>query len=537
MIANTDPGSLAPRGFTCVCKVADVLPEAGVCALVHGRQIAVFRTDDSFYAIDNFDPASGANVLSRGIVGDVKGERVVASPLFKHHYSLASGRCLEDPTRSVNVFPIRALDGRIWVNPEPQRHAPAARRRLVVIGNGMAGMRVVEELLELAPEAYDIAVFGAEPHPHYNRILLSHLLAGERSAEEIIVHPPEWYAAQRVALHTGDPVIEIDRRRRMVKSAAGCELPYDRLLIATGSTPIALSIPGANLPGVMTFRDLADVRSMLEAAARYKRAAVIGGGLLGLEAADALARRGMQVTVVHLFDALMERHIDASAAALLRASLESRGLRFRMPAKTVRILGTERASGLQFEDGGTLEAELVVMTAGIQPNIALARRAGLRCDRGILVDDTLQTFDPSIYAVGECIQHRNRTFGLAAPLWDQARVCAIHLAELGVFRYRGSIPAARLKVTGVELYSAGDFAGEDGGEALVLRDLKRRIYKRLVIRGRRLCGILLYGDVQHSEWYLELLQSRQDVTPLRDRLLFGPTDAPGARELSPTGST
>jgi NAD(P)H-dependent nitrite reductase small subunit len=516
------PAALAQQGWTCVCSVTDVLPDAGVCTLVEGRQIAVFRTDDLLYALDNFDPASGANVLSRGIVGDVKGERVVASPLYKHHYGLTSGRCLEDPTRSVNIFPVRVLGGRIWVHPEPQRQTAARRRRLVVIGNGMAGMRVVEELLELAPEVYDITVFGAESEAHYNRILLSPVLAGEQRPEDITLHAAEWYAAQRITLHAGDPVIEIDRRRRIAKSASGREVAYDRLLIATGSKPVALPIPGADLPGVMTFRDLADVRSMLEAAARYTKAAVIGGGLLGLEAADALARRGMKVTVVHQFAALMERQLDASAAALLKASLESRGLRFQMATRTVRVLGDGRASGLKFEQGGTLEADLVVMAAGVQPNIELARRAGLRCDRGILVDDTLQTFDPSIYAVGECVQHRNRTFGVVAPLWEQARVCAIHLAELGVSRYRGSVPAARLKVTGVELYSAGDFAAEGGGEALVLRDPKRRIYKRLVIRDQRLCGILLYGDVRHSEWYSELLQSGRDVTPLRDRLLFGP---------------
>ncbi len=517
--------TLQPRGWSCIGKLSDVLPDSGACALVSGRQIAVFRLDERIYAIDNFDPTSGANVLSRGIVGDIKGECVVASPLYKHHYALESGRCLEDPTRSVNVYPVRIADGRIWVNPEPQRRASAVRRRLVVIGNGMVGMRVVEELLELAPDAYEITVFGAEPHPHYNRILLSPLLAGERRVEEIILHPPEWYATQGVMLHTGDPVVAIDRRRRIVKSAAGREVPYDRLLIATGSRPVALPIPGADLPGVVAFRDLCDVQSMLGAAERYTKAAVIGGGLLGLEAADALTRRGMHVTVVHLFDALMERQLDAAAAALLRASLESRGLKFHMPARTVRVLGEGRACGLEFADGGTLEADLVVIAAGIQPNIELARRAGVRCDRGILVDDTLQTFDPSIYAVGECVQHRDCTFGLVAPLWEQARVCAVHLAELGVSRFRGSVPAARLKVAGVELYSAGDFGAAEGGDALVLRDLKRRIYKRLVIRDRRLRGILLYGDVRHTDWYFDLLRSGRDVTALRDTLLFGPGDA------------
>ena len=514
------------RGWSSVCELEDVLPNAGACALVHGRQIAIFRIDGMIYAIDNCDPASHANVLSRGIVGDVKGERVVASPLYKHHYSLVTGRCLEDSARSVNVYPVRVLDGRIWVNAEPQQQPSIPRRRqLVVIGNGMAGMRAVEELLELAPDAYDITVFGAEPHVNYNRILLSPVLAGEKRADEIVLNTLEWYAEHRVTLHSGDPVVAIDRRRRVVRSRDGLEFPYDRLLIATGSKPIVLPIPGKELPGVVTFRDLADVDAMLEAARLYKKAVVIGGGLLGLEAANALALRGMDVTVVHLFDTLMERQLDTVAAALLKASLETRGLKFRMPARTAAILGETRAAGVRFDDGSEIEADLVVMAAGVRPNIELASGAGLRCERGILVDDTLQTFDPSVYAVGECVQHRNSTFGLVAPLWEQARVCAIHLAEVGVSRYRGTLLATKLKVAGIDLYSAGDFIGADGAEALVLQDHRYGIYKRLVIRDNKLRGAVLYGDAQHGSWYFELINAGQDVSALRNQLLFGPASA------------
>ncbi len=519
-------------GFTQVCALGDILPGAGACALADGRQIAIFRVGDAVFALDNFDPAGAANVLSRGIVGDLQGEWVVASPLYKHHYSLTTGRCLEDASRSVNVYPVRVLDGRIWVDTQPQQRSPA-RRRLVVVGNGMAGMRTVEELLELAPEGYDITVLGAEPRVNYNRILLSPVLAGEKRVEEIILHPPEWYAAHRVTLHVGDPVVAIDRRRRLVRSRSGRETPYDRLLIATGSTPIVLPIPGAQLPGVVTFRDLDDVDAMLAAVRRYRRAAVIGGGLLGLEAANGLARRGMEVTVVHLLETLMERQLDAAAGSLLRSALEARGLRFRMPARTVGVRGTARAEGLSFDDGSELDADLVVMAAGIRPNIEIARAAGLRCERGILVDDTMQTYDPSIYAVGECVQHRNSTFGLVAPLWEQARVCAVHLAEVGVSRYRGVLPAARLKVSGIDLYSAGDFAG--AGEALVLRDPKRGIYKRLVIRDDRLRGAVLYGDARHGEWYFELMAAGEDVRPLRDHLLFGPPVKSGAAGIATAG--
>lgn len=512
--------------WTAICAVEDILPQAGVCALFGGRQIAVFRAGETLYALDNIDPASGASVLSRGIVGDVKGEPVVASPLYKHHYSLQTGRCLEDPGESVNVYPVRAMDGRVWVSVEPQKVERPGRRRLVVVGNGMAGMRTVEELLRLAPDAYDITVFGAEPHGNYNRILLSPVLAGEQRPEDIILHGPEWYAEHRVALHSDDAVVEIDRRRRVVRSAKGVEAAYDRLLLATGSSPIILPIPGKAFPGVVTFRDLADVEAMLRATRQYRKAAVIGGGLLGLEAANALAKRGMEVTVVHLLPTLMERQLDGAAAALLRASLESRGLKFRMPARTVAVLGENRATGLRFEDGSELAADLIVMAAGVRPNTDLASRAGLRCERGVLVDDTLQTFDPSIYAVGECVQHRNTVFGLVAPLWEQARVCAAHLAEVGVRRYTGSLIATQLKVTGIEVYSAGDLAESAGSESLVLRDHRRGIYRRLVVRNDRLQGVVLYGDAGLGPWYFELMASGTDVSALREQLLFGPGGSP-----------
>ncbi|HVS78137.1 MAG TPA: FAD-dependent oxidoreductase, partial [Steroidobacteraceae bacterium] len=395
------------------------------------------------------------------------------------------------------------------------------------VGNGMAGMRTVEELLRLAPDACDITVFGAEPHGNYNRVLLSPVLAGEQRPEDIILHGPEWYEEHRVALHTDDPVVEIDRRRRVVRSAKGVEAGYERLLLATGSSPVILPIPGKSFPGVVTFRDLGDVESMLRAARQYRKAAVIGGGLLGLEAANALAKRGMEVTVVHLLPTLMERQLDAAAAELLRASLESRGLKFRMPAQTAAVLGENRATGLRFEDGSELAADLVVMAAGVRPNIDLASRAGLRCERGVLVDDTLQTFDPSIYAVGECVEHRNTVFGLVAPLWEQARVCAAHLAEVGVRRYRGSLTATQLKVAGIEVYSAGDLSDSEGCESLLMRDHRRGIYRRLVIRNNRLQGAVLYGDARLGPWYFELMASGADVGRLRERLLFGPDGAAG----------
>lgn len=393
---------------------------------------------------------------------------------------------------------------------------------LVVVGNGMAGMRTVEELLKFAPDHYRITVFGAEPHGNYNRILLSPLLAGEKTLDDIMLNDHGWYAERGIRLHAGDPVVKIDRRRRIVVSRKGVEEPYDRLLLATGSKPFVIPVPGHQLPGVVAFRDIQDVQTMLAAARRYRRATVIGGGLLGLECANGLARHGMDVTVVHVNDTLMERQLDTSAAVLLRQALESRGLRFLMKAGTSAILGRDRVTGIRFKDGREIETDLVVMAAGVRPNIELAQSAGLHCERAIVVDDTLQTFsDPRIYAVGECVQHRKAVYGIVAPLWDQARVCAAHLAGIGHRRYLGSTVSAKLKVTGIDLFSAGEFAGGDGTQSLVLRDPRRNVYKRLVLKADRIIGAVLYGDVKDGPWYLDLMKNAVDISSLRDRLLFG----------------
>ena len=401
------------------------------------------------------------------------------------------------------------------------RRMSTERPSLVVIGNGMAGMRTVEELLKLAPDMYRITVFGAEPHGNYNRILLSPVLAGEKTVDDIMLHTREWYAAHGITLHAGDPVVRIDRKRRTVEASSGLSVVYDRLLIATGSRPFIVPVPGHALPGVIGFRDLHDVDAMLAAARRGGRAVVIGGGLLGLEAANGLLRQGMEVTVVHLAASLMNQQLDAPAAELLRASLERRGLRILLNRQTAAIEGTERVQAVRFDDGQRLPADLVVMAAGVRPNVELAKAAGLHLERAIVVDDTLQTYDPRVYAVGECVQHRRSTFGLVAPIWDQARVCAAHLAGSGHRRYVQQATATKLKVTGVDLYSAGDIVGFDASEDLVLRDRQGGVYKRLVVAGNRLIGAVLYGDVTDGPWYFDLIQKRTDISAMRDQLLFG----------------
>ena len=403
----------------------------------------------------------------------------------------------------------------------PNDQNMSEKKKLVVIGNGMAGMRTVEELLALDDTLYDITVFGAEPHGNYNRIMLSPVLAGEKTLDDIMINTPQWYAAHGITLHAGNPVMRIDRGRREVVAASGLRVPYDRLLLATGSDPFIIPVPGHDLPGVISFRDIQDVNTMLEAARTQQRAVVIGGGLLGLEAANGLLKQGMDVTVVHLMDSLMERQLDKPAAGLLQQALKDRGIRFCMQAQTEAILGDARVSGIRFKDGQELPADLIVMAVGIRPNIQLAKDSGLHCERGIVVNDAMQTFDPTIYAVGECVQHRQAIYGLVAPLWEQAKVCANHLAQMGIGHYPGSQVSTRLKVTGIDLFSAGDFIADEGDEEIEFRDLRRGVYKKLVLRHGRIAGAVLYGDVSDGSWYYELMIDGVDVTDLRDVLIFG----------------
>lgn len=396
------------------------------------------------------------------------------------------------------------------------------RERLVVVGNGMAGMRTVEELLERAPARYDIAVFGAEAQPGYNRILLSGVLAGEKKLDDIVTHPKGWHEAHGIVLNAGDPVVAIDREARTVRSAAGLCLGYDKLLLATGSKPIALPVPGLDLPGVCAFRDIADVEAMTLAAHRHRRAVVIGGGLLGLEAAWGLQRRGMAVTVVHLMPILMERQLDATAAGLLQGDLARRGIEFLTNAQTEEIFGTGRAEGVRLADGREIPGDLVVMAIGTRPNIDLARAAGLDINRGILVGDDLCTSDPAIHAVGECVEHNGQIFGLVAPLWEQARICAARLAGDRHAAYLPPPVFTSLKITGIDVFSAGALAGADDADNLVtLCDVAGGIYKKLILRGDRLVGCVLYGDVGDGPWYVELIQSQRSITPWRDHLIFG----------------
>ena len=402
------------------------------------------------------------------------------------------------------------------------------KMRLVMVGNGMAGVRTLEELIRIAPDLYEITVFGAEPHPNYNRILLSPVLAGEQTLEEIVLNPLSWYAENGITLHLGKKVVDIDRRRRVVRAEDGTEAEYDRLLLCTGSNPFILPVPGNDLEGVIAYRDIHDTNTMIEAATRYRHAVVIGGGLLGLEAANGLMLRGMQTSVVHVMPWLMERQLDDVAGRMLQTSLESRGLRFLMDAQTQALIGDKagRVMAVQFKDGQEVPADLVVMAAGIRPNTALAVKIGLNCGKdnrsGIVVDDTMQTItDPRIYSVGECAAHRGTVYGLVAPLFEQGKVCATHLAQFGIGRYQGSLTSTKLKVTGIDLFSAGNFTGGEGCEEIVMSDPYGGVYKKLVIKDDVLIGACMYGDTVDGSWYFKLLREGRKIADIRDKLMFG----------------
>ncbi|HEX4111309.1 MAG TPA: FAD-dependent oxidoreductase, partial [Stellaceae bacterium] len=393
---------------------------------------------------------------------------------------------------------------------------------LVVVGNGMAGMRTVEELEARAPGRYRITVCGAEPHTNYNRIALSSVLAGDKSLDEIVINPRAWYEEHGIELVTGDAVVKIDPMAKTVTAASGRVTHYDKLLLAVGSKPIAPPIPGLALPGVRAFRDIADVEAMIDAAETKQRAVVIGGGLLGLEAAWGLKRRGMSVAVVHLMPTLMERQLDAPAGQLLHRDLDRRGIAFFTNAQTEEIYGTERAEGVRLADGRDVPADLVVLAIGVRPNIDLAKQAGLDINRGIVVGDDMRTSDADIFAVGECVEHNGQTFGLVAPLWEQAKICAARLAGDTEAAYVPQAVFTSLKITGVDVFSAGALTAADADDdEITLHDAKRGVYKKLVLRRDRVIGSVLYGDVADGTWYVQLVRQGKDVAALRDRLIFG----------------
>ncbi|ENV78980.1 MULTISPECIES: nitrite reductase small subunit NirD [Acinetobacter] len=534
-----DMNMLPENQWVDVCNLDDITPNTGVGALVEGQSVALFRVghEKRIYALSNKDPFSQANVMCRGIIGDIQGERVIASPIYKQHFSLATGRCLEDKDQKLLVFPTKIENGRVWVGTVPQKTyitnngISQDKLKLVLIGNGLAGMRCLEDLLDMAPERYEVTVIGEEPWGNYNRIMLSPVLSGEKTIEDIMLHPHAWYSDKGIKFIAQDPAVKIDRTRKVVHTEKGERIDYDRLIIATGSKPFIPPVQGADLNGVISFRDIYDVNTMVKYCETKKNAVVIGGGLLGLEAAYGLKQRGMNVTVLHLMDRIMDRQLDKRASEMLRHSIEQKGIQIITEANTEALLGKDgHVNQVRLKDGTILDADLVIFAVGIRPNIALAQSAGLRCHRGILVNDTMQTFDPSIYAVGECIEHRGQTFGLEEPLWGQAFICATHLAEHGSLTFKSPTVPTQLKVSGVDVFSAGriDLEQSDASaiskedyEDIILNDDKRQIYKRIIIQKDKVIGAVLFGDTEDGMWYAELIADQTPVSTFRNKLLFG----------------
>ncbi len=423
------------------------------------------------------------------------------------------------------------------------------KQRLVVVGNGMAPGRALERLFETNRDAYDVTIFNAEPRVNYDRIMLSPVLSGEKSFEEIVIHGDGWYVKHDVTLYKGAKVTIIDRAARTVTAEfvptgnlghkplePTVTVPYDKLIIGTGSNPIILPVPGHDLPGVLTYRDLDDVEAMLMAAQGKGDAVVIGGGLLGLEAAAGLKEQGMDVTVLHLMPTLMERQLDPAAGHLLQRAIEARGIKVITRANTKAIVGNGKVEAVELDNGTRLAASLVVMAVGIRPNAQLARDAGLTVNRGIVVDATMRTSDPDIFALGECAEAEGQVFGLVAPLYEMANVVAAQLVGDSEASFRSSATATKLKVTGINLYSAGDFAESKDREEIVLRDATRGQYRRLVLKDNRVIGAVMYGDTADGPWFFDLLKRGTDVADMRERLIFGQSYAAGGIPLDPAAA-
>ena len=394
-------------------------------------------------------------------------------------------------------------------------------QKLVVIGNGMAPGRMLENLFETAPGAYKVTIFNAEPRVNYDRIMLSPVLSGEKSYDDIVIHGDGWYIDNGVTLYKGHRIVAIDRLAKTVTSDHGVTESYDKLVIATGSVPFIIPVPGKDLPGVLTYRDLDDVHAMMLAAQSRDKAVVIGGGLLGLEAAAGLKARGMDVTVLHVMPTLMERQLDPAAGYLLQKAVEARGIEVLTRANTKAIIGDGKVEGVELADGTIIPATLVVMAVGIRPNTALAKDAGLEVGRGIVTDDKMLTSDPDIFALGECAEVGGNVYGLVAPLYEMARVAAAGLAGASDDRFVHSETPTKLKVTGIDLYSVGDFADGDDREEIVLRDASAGVYKRVILRDDRIIGTVLFGDTADGGWFADLQKKQTDISQMRDTLIFG----------------
>lgn len=395
------------------------------------------------------------------------------------------------------------------------------KKNLVLIGNGMAGVYCMEQLLKLAPNRYEITIFGSEPHPNYNRIQLSSVLQGDSSLKDIVLNDWDWYKDNQITLHAGENVSKIDTTKKMVSTDSGIHVPYDELIIATGSLPFILPLPGANKDGVIAFRDIKDCETMIEASKSYKKAVVIGGGLLGLEAARGLLNLNMDVSVVHIYNTIMERQLDPTASIMLQRELESQGMKFLLEKNTEAILGKKRVTSIRFNDGTEVNADLVVMSVGIKPNVALAKESGIEINRGIVVNDYLETSVPHVYSVGECAEHQGIAYGLVAPLYEQGIILAKRLAGVESEGYHGSVVSTKLKVSGVNVFSAGKFTDSSETRSVRVQDDFSGVYKKIVIKEGKIIGSVLFGDISDSTKILSMIRKSEVITGKEKEVLLG----------------
>lgn len=411
-------------------------------------------------------------------------------------------------------------------------------KKLALIGNGMAGVRTIEEIIKRSPDEYEVTIFGTEPYPNYNRILLSSVLQGDSSVDDIVLNDYDWYKNYNITLHGGEEAIRVDTENQVVYGSKGSEVVYDKLIFATGSNPFMLPIDGADKEGVIAFRDIKDCETMIETSKNYKKATVIGGGLLGLEAARGLLNLNMEVDVVHIGDYLMERQLDEPASKMLKEELEKQGMNFLMEKESVKIRGEKRVSGLLFKDGSSVETDLVVMAIGIKPNVALAKESGLDVERAILVNDHMETSAPNVYAVGECVQHRGMVYGLVAPLYEQGKVLAEHITsadQSAVKGYEGTLLYTQLKVAGVDVFSAGEFVDGKDTKAIRVHDEFEGIYKKVVVRDNKVIGSVLFGDTADSPRLLDMIKTGQDISEMNKVALL-PSEQSGGDKVSPVVS-
>ncbi len=381
-----------------------------------------------------------------------------------------------------------------------------------MIGNGMAGIRTLEELIKLAPDMYDITVFGNEPHPNYNRIQLSTVLQGDTTIQDIIINDWDWYKENKVELFTGEEIVKIDTEKKVVVSDTGRVTEYDECILATGSRSFIIPFKGHDKEGVTGFRNIQDCEYMIESSKQYKRAVVIGGGLLGLEAARGLLNLGMEVKVVHLQSYLMEKQLDPIGSEMLQKELEAQGMEFLMEKDTEEILGETRVTGIRFKDGTEVETDLVVMAVGIRANIDVAKDGGLEVNRAIVVNDFLETSMPNVYAVGECAEHRGNVYGLVSPLYEQGKVLASFLAGKMPDPYEGSVVGTQLKVSGVDMYSAGDIMDDPAMKAIKIHNEFDGVYKKVLIRDNHVAGVVLFGDTSDSSRLFGMMRKKEDVS-------------------------